>query len=80
MDAGSGPLTIIFSCDVHDSGYQGIFFEQGSQDAIVTNNVLERNYNGISFFNNDFPRTCSGHVVSVNFISSSYSAGVNFGA
>ena len=31
MDAYSGPLSIIFDCEIFDNGYQGIFLEQGSQ-------------------------------------------------
>jgi hypothetical protein len=51
LDASSGPWSLIHSNKIFKNGYQGVFIEQGTQSAVVANNFLSGNQDGVSFFN-----------------------------
>jgi len=80
LDAYAGPMLIVFRNDIHDNAYQGVFIEQGSVEAIVTDNVVSRNAQAISFYNNLFPKTTTGNVVLGNIATESRSSGINIGS
>lgn len=80
VDAYVGPVAILFRNNVSNNDYQGLFLEQGSQQGIVTDNIAQGNFQGVSFYNNIFPKATNDMVVLGNIVSASRSSGINIGS
>jgi hypothetical protein len=80
VDAYVGPVSVLFRNNVYDNDYQGLFLEQGSQQGIVTDNIAKGNFQGVSFYNNIFPKATNDMVVLGNIVTDSKSSGINIGS